>query len=74
MKRQQGAFFIIALLSELGTTWLQKGRTVTDVAPALCYPNFNTLLLDRFVIWLLIFVVLNSIWLLIVKLSVRSSQ
>lgn len=62
MKRQLVAFFIIALFAELGTTWFQKLRTVTDVEPGLYYPNFRTLLLNRLLIWLIIFVVLSGMW------------
>lgn len=61
------AFFIIALLAELGTTWVQKLRTVTDVNPGLYYPNFRTLLLERLLVWLILFVSLSVGWILVVK-------
>ena len=56
---------MIALTAELGTTWFQKLRTTTDVAPGLYYPDFQTLLLERPRGWLIIFVVLSAAWLLI---------
>lgn len=67
MKRQPIAFFIIALCAELGTTWFQRQRTVTDVYPGLYYPDFKTLLLERLLIWFIIFVVLSGIWILAVR-------
>ena len=55
MRRHFFAFFVISLLSELGTTLLQRQRTVTDVYPGLYYPDFNTLLAERLLFWFVIF-------------------
>ena len=57
--------FLIALTAELGTTCCQKLRTTTDVAPGLYYRDFQTLLLERLLVWLIIFVALSAAWLLI---------
>jgi hypothetical protein len=65
MRRHFFAFFIISLLSELGTTLLQRQRTTTDVYPGLYYPNFNALLVERLLFWFVIFVVLSGVWFLI---------
>jgi len=62
MRRYFWPFFIIALLSELGTTLLQRQRTTTDVYPGLYYPNFNTLLAERLLFWVVIFVLLSGVW------------
>jgi hypothetical protein len=58
-------FSLIALTAEVGTTCFQKMRTTTDVAPGLYYPDFQTLLLERLLVWLIIFVALSAAWLLI---------
>jgi hypothetical protein len=71
VKRNAAAFFLIALAAELGTTWLAKLRTVTDVEPGLYYPNFETLLFERLFCWFIIFVVLGTSWLLISKRATR---
>jgi len=66
-KRNETAFFIIALVAELGTTWLQRLRTTTDSEPGLYYPNFETLLLERLFFWFIIIALLGTVWLLISK-------
>ena len=71
MKRHAAAFFVIALAGELGTTWLQRLRTTTDVAPGLYYPNFETLLFERLFFWFIIVAVLGTTWLLISKRAMR---
>lgn len=71
MKRNTTAFLIIALAAELGTTWFQKLRTATDVAPGLYYPSFETLLIERLVVWFIIVAVLGTIWLFISKRTMR---
>jgi hypothetical protein len=65
MKRNAFAYFVVALIAELGTTYFQKLRTTTDVAPGLYYPSFQELLLDRLFVWFVIFAVLSAVWLLI---------
>jgi len=65
MRRHFLAFFLIALLSELGTTLLQRQRTVTDVDPGLYYPSFNALLVERLFFWFVIFTLLAAVWFII---------
>ena len=67
VKRKATAFFIIALVAELGTTWLQRLHTTTDSEPRLYYPNFETLLLERLFFWFIIIAMLGTVWLLISK-------
>ncbi|HEV2829849.1 MAG TPA: hypothetical protein VGW76_19775 [Pyrinomonadaceae bacterium] len=69
MRRHFLAFFIIGLLSELGTTLLQRQRTTTDVYPGLFYPNFNTLLVERLFFWFVIFMLLSGMWFFMSKRS-----
>jgi len=71
MKRQFFAYICIALAAELGTTFFQRFRTVTDVDPGLYYPDFKSLLLSRLIVWLLIFVPLSVVWLAISRRSAR---
>jgi hypothetical protein len=65
MKRQFLPYFLIALAAELGTTLLQRFRTVSDGEPGLYYPDFQSLLLSRLVVWLLIFLLLSGVWLVV---------
>jgi hypothetical protein len=65
MKRNAFAYFIVALIAELGTTYFQKLRTATDVAPGLYYSSFQELLIDRLFVWSIIFLSLSGVWLLI---------
>jgi hypothetical protein len=67
MKRHIIAFFIIALCSELVTTWVQRLRTVSDVEPGLYYPSFKALMFDRLIVWTIIFPFLTAIWAFVVK-------
>lgn len=61
------AFFTIALCAELSTTWAQRLRNVTDVAPGLYYPSFERLILERLLVWSIVFAVLSAIYALIVR-------
>lgn len=67
MKRHAIAFFVIALCSEVVTTWAQRLRTVTDVAPGLYYPSFKALMFDRLLIWSVVFLTLTAIWSLLAR-------
>ena len=65
MRRHFFAFFVISLLSELGTTLIQRQRTTSDVYPGLYYPNFEALLAERLLFWFVIFMLLSGLWFLI---------
>jgi len=71
VKRNTTAFLIIALAAELGTTWFQRLRATTDVAPGLYYPSFERLLVERLFVWFVIVALLGTIWLLISKRTMR---
>jgi cell division protein FtsX len=55
-------FFIIALLAELVTTLFQRFRAVTDVTHGLYYSSFQSLLLERLLVWIIVFALLSGIW------------
>jgi hypothetical protein len=63
MRRHAISFFLIALCSELLTTWAQRLRTVSDVEPGLYYPSFKALVFDRLLIWSVVFLGLTGFWL-----------
>jgi hypothetical protein len=65
MKRQFLAFFVIALIAEVGTTWLQKFQANSILGTGIYYDDFGTMLLNRFLYWLVIFLLLSALWLLI---------
>lgn len=69
MKRQWFAYFAIALLAELGTTWSQsRFHVVTDLEDGVIfYPALGTFLLVRLVIWLFLYFVLTGAWILLRK-------
>jgi hypothetical protein len=62
MKRHIFAFLIIGLCSEVITTWVQGNRTVSDVYPGLYYPSFRVLMLERLLVWSVVFLVLTAVW------------
>ena len=65
MKKHFFAFFMIALISELGTTWLMSYRSVTDTGAMLCYRNLGTVIADRLLVWPVFFLLLSAVWLLL---------
>jgi hypothetical protein len=65
MKRNFLALFLIALTAELGTSWLQQFQGARDVGGALFYPDLSTMMVNRLVIWLVLFLLLSAMWLLI---------
>ena len=67
MKRHVIAFFVIALISELVTTWVQGLRTVSDVSPLICYSSFKDLFFDRLLVWTVLFLTLTGIWTLLAR-------
>ena len=69
MRRRLLALFAIALIAEIVTTYLQRFASVTDVAPGLYYPSFESLLIERLAIWLVIFLSLSAISLVLFRLA-----
>ncbi|MGE0175315.1 MAG: hypothetical protein AB7T49_21205 [Oligoflexales bacterium] len=61
MRRQCFGFFIIALAAELVTTLFQRFRTVTDVSPGLYFSSFRSFLLERLLVWIIVFALLSGI-------------
>jgi hypothetical protein len=65
MKKHFVAFFVIALISEVGTTWLQQFRANRNLGSGFYYPGLGALFLDRLIYWLVLFLLLSVLWLLI---------
>jgi hypothetical protein len=65
MRRNFLLFFLIALAAELGTTWLQKFQGARDFASGLYYPDLGAMMLNRLVIWLVLFLLLSALGLLV---------
>jgi len=65
MKRHFLAFFVIALIAEVCTTWLQQFRSKRILGTGFYYPDIETLLLDRLLIWLVLYLLLSTLWLLL---------
>jgi hypothetical protein len=65
MKQNFLAFFLIALTAELGTSWLQQFRGAREVGGALFYPDLGNMIVNRLIIWLVLFLLLSTLWILI---------
>ena len=65
MKKDFFAFFMIALISELGTTWLMSYRSETGTDAMLCYRNLGTVVAGRLLFWIVFFLLLSAVWLLL---------
>lgn len=65
MKKDFFAFFMIALISELGTTWLMSYRSVTGTDAMLCYRSLGTVVIGRLLFWIVFFLLLSAVWLLL---------
>jgi hypothetical protein len=65
MKRHFLAFFFIALITEVGTTWLRQFRSKGILGSGLYSPDIGTLLLDRLLIWFVLYLLLSALWLLL---------
>jgi hypothetical protein len=65
MKNNFLAFFFIALISELATSWLQKFQGARDMGDGLFYPDVGTMMMSRLIIWLVLFLLLSVLWLLL---------
>ena len=72
MKKQFMAFFLVALISEVITTWLQKFQADSRLGGGLYYADFGTMLLKRLLYWLVIFLFLSALWFLISRGSQKS--
>jgi hypothetical protein len=64
MKKDFVAFFIIALASELGTSWLMRYRGLAT-AGMVCFADLQTMMLNRLAIWPVFFLLLSAVWLLL---------
>jgi hypothetical protein len=72
MKKQFAAFFVIALISEVLTTWLQTFQAYKPLGAGYYYPDFGSMLLNRLLYWLVIFLLLSALWFLISRGSRES--
>jgi len=63
MKKHFFAFFLIALASELVTSWLVRYSGATDVGELICFRNLGTMIANRLWIWAVFFLLLSVIWL-----------
>ena len=67
MKNNFVAFFVIALASELGTSWLVSYAGADDVGGLVCFRNLGTMMVSRLWIWAIFFVLLSVVWLSLSK-------
>ena len=65
MKGNYLAFSLIALAAEVGTSWLQKFQGARDLGGGLFYPDVGTMIVNRLIMWLVLFFLLSAMWLLI---------
>ncbi|HST22507.1 MAG TPA: hypothetical protein VLR90_15385 [Blastocatellia bacterium] len=65
MKGNFLAFCLIALTAEVGTSWLQKFQGARDMGDGLFYPDVGTMIVNRLIIWLVLFFLLSALWVLI---------
>ena len=65
MKGNFLAFCLIALIAEVGTSWLQKFQGARDMGDGLFYPDVGTMIVNRLIIWLVLFFLLSALWVLI---------
>lgn len=67
MRRDSVAFAIIALASELGTSWLVRYRSLSPDASLVCFRDLQTMMANRLWIWAVFFFLLSAVWLLLSK-------
>ena len=62
MKNRWLKYSALALLAELGTTWVQsRFPVVTDLEPGVIYyPRFGDFMITRVVIWLFLYLALTA--------------
>ena len=67
MKGNFLAFSLIALIAEVGTSWLQKFQGARDMRGGLFYPDVATMIVNRLIVWLVLFFLLSALWILITR-------
>ena len=65
MRKHFVAFVIIALMSEIGTSWLVRYRSLSPDAEVVCFRDLQTMTLNRLWIWAVLFLLMSAIWLLL---------
>jgi hypothetical protein len=65
MKQSFFAFFLIALIAELTTSLLQKFQGARELAEGIFYPSLATMVMNRLIVWLILYLLLSALWLLI---------
>ncbi|MGA9771988.1 MAG: hypothetical protein WBV94_23355 [Blastocatellia bacterium] len=65
MKGNFLAFSLIALMAEVGTSWLQKFQGAREAGGGLFYPDVGTMIVNRLIMWLVLFFLLSALWFLI---------
>jgi len=65
MKKHFFAFFFIALMSEIGTSCLARYRRIGLDDNLICYPNLQTMIGIRLLVWAVFFLLLSAVWLLL---------
>ena len=73
MKQNFLAFSLIALAAEIGTSVLQKYRA-RDIGSGLFYPDLGDMIVNRLIIWLVLYFLLSMLWLLISRGYQRSQN
>lgn len=63
MTRHFFAFFFIALVSELGTSWLVQYTGANDVGGLICFHSLGAMMGSRLLIWAVFFLLLSVVWL-----------
>lgn len=61
------AFFLIALASELGTSWLLRYRSLSPDGDLLCFRSLGSMIGNRLVIWAVFFLLLSVVWMSLSK-------
>lgn len=65
MKGNFLAFCLIALIAEVGTSLLQKFQGARDMGGGLFYADVGTMMVNRLLVWFVLFFLLSALWLLI---------
>ena len=65
MRKHFVAFAIIALMSEVGTSWLVRYRSLSSDAEVICFRDLQAMMANRLWIWAVLFLLLSAIWLLL---------
>ncbi len=65
MRKHFVAFVIIALMSEVGTSWLVRYRSLSPDAEVVCFRNLQAMMASRLWIWAVFFLLLSAVWMLL---------